>query len=152
MTEVAELNYRRVHRAPRELIFECMTTPEHLAQFWGPSGSTTPIDGITVDLRPGGVFETLMISEVDGSQYTMSAVYQDIEPPERLVWRESASGMVTTITFNDLGDGTTEVVTHQANVPAHFRTPAARSGFATSLDRFDAYVAALNAANPHQDA
>ena len=147
MTALDELTYRRVHRAPRELVFECMTTPEHLAQFWGPSGTTTPVDGITVDLRPGGVFETLMVNDVDGSQYTMRAVYQDVAPPERLVWREAASGMVTTITFNDLGDGTTEVVTHQTNVPVHYRTAAARAGFATSLDRFDAYITSLTAKN-----
>ena len=147
MTELPELTYRRVHRAPRELVFECMTTPEHLAKFWGPRGTTTPVDGITVDLRPGGVFETLMVNEVDGSQYTMRAVYQDVEPPERLVWREATAGMVVTITFNDLGDGTTEVVTHQTNVPPHFRTAEARAGFATSLDRFDAYIAALTAAS-----
>jgi len=127
------------------LVFECLTTPEHLAWFWGPSGTTTSVDGITVDLRPGGVFETLMVNAVDGSQYTMRAVYQDVEPPERLVWRDAASGMVTTITCNDLGDGTTEVVTHQTNVPAHYRTAEALAGFATSLDRFDAYIAALTA-------
>jgi uncharacterized protein YndB with AHSA1/START domain len=147
VTELDELTYRRVHRARRELVFECMTTPEHLAQFWGPSGTTTPVDGITVDLRPGGVFETLMVNEVDGSQYTMRAIYLDVAPPERLVWREAGSGMVTTITFNDLGDGTTEVVTHQTNVPAPYRTAEARAGFATSLDRFGAYIAALTAAN-----
>lgn len=143
MTEAEELTYRRVHQARRELVFECMTTPEHLAEFWGPTGTTTPLDRITVDLRPGGVFETLMINEVDGSQYTMRAVYQDVAPPERLVWQEPESGMVTTITFNDLGDGTTEVVTHQTNVPAQYRTAEARSGHATSLNRFDAYLAAL---------
>jgi uncharacterized protein YndB with AHSA1/START domain len=143
VTEPSELTYRRVHRARRELVFECMTTPEHLTRFWGPSGTTTPVDGITVDLRPGGVFETVMVNDVDGSQYTMRAVYQEVAPPERLVWREAASEMVTTITFNDLGDGTTEVVTHQKNVPAHYRTAETRAGFATSLDRFDTYIGAL---------
>jgi uncharacterized protein YndB with AHSA1/START domain len=144
VSELDELTYRRVHRAPRELVFECLTTPEHLAQFWGPSGTTTPVDGITVDLRPGGVFETRMVNEADGSSYTMRAVYEDVAPPQRLVWREPASGMVTTITFTDLGDGTTEVVTHQTNVPAHYRTAEAQAGFATSLNRFGAYVAALS--------
>lgn len=147
MTDLDELIYRRVHRAPRELVFECMTTPEHLAQFWGPTGTTTPVDEITVDLRPGGVFETVMVNEADGTQYTMRAVYQEIAPPERLVWQEAASGMVTTITFTDLGDGTTEVVTHQTKVPAHFRTADARAGFATGFDRFDAYLATLTATN-----
>ena len=146
MTEPDELTYRRVHRARRELVFECMTTPEHLAEFWGPAGTTTPLDGITVDLRPGGAFETVMVNDADGAQYTMRAVYEEVTPPERLVWRDEASEMVTTITFNDLGDGTTEVVTHQVKVPAHYRTAEAQAGFATSLDRFDAYIAALTAA------
>ena len=33
-----ELTYRRVHDAPRELVFDCMTKPEHLTHFWGPAG------------------------------------------------------------------------------------------------------------------
>ena len=147
MDEPAELTYRRVHRAPRELVFECMTTAEHLTQFWGPTGTTTALDGITIDLRVGGVFETVMVNDIDGSLYTMHAVYDEVTPPERLVWRDPGSGMVTSITFNDLGDGTTEVVTHQTNVPAAYDTAEARAGFATSLDRFDAYLGALAAAD-----
>jgi len=128
-----EFTYRRVHRASRELLFDCLTRPGHLAQFWGPTGSTSPADGITVDLRPGGAFETVMINDADGSQYTMRAVYVEVRRPERLVW----------ITFTDLGDGTTEVVTHQTNVPAMFATPESQAGFKTSLDRFAAYVTTL---------
>jgi uncharacterized protein YndB with AHSA1/START domain len=140
-----ELTYRRVHRATPELLFDCMTQPEHLARFWGPAGTTTPIGGITVDLRPGGAFETVMVNDGDGSQYTMRAVYVEVRRPERLVWQEAGveGGMTTTITFTDLGDGTTEVVTHQTNVPAMFTAPEARAGFETSLDRFAAYVAGL---------
>jgi hypothetical protein len=51
--------------------------------------------------------------------------------------------MTTTITFTDLGDGRSEVVTHQTNVPAEFRSPEAQAGFRTSLDRYDAYLATL---------
>ena len=140
-----EFTYRRVHRATRELLFDCLTQPEHLERFWGPAGTSTPAGGITVDLRPGGVFETVMVNDADGSQYTMSAVYVEVQRPERLVWQEPGveGGMTTTITFNDLGDGTTEVVTHQTNVPAMFATPAGQAGFQTSLDRFAAYVANL---------
>jgi uncharacterized protein YndB with AHSA1/START domain len=138
-----ELTYRRVHRAQRELLFECMTRPEHLTKFWGPVGTTTPIDRITVDLRPGGVFVTAMVNDADGSEYTMRAVYQEVDPPARLVWVEADSGMTTTITFTDLGNGTTEVVTHQTSVPARYLSPESRAGFATSLDRYDGYVAGL---------
>lgn len=141
--EKDELIYRRVHEAPRELLFECMTTPAHLCEFWGPTGMRTPLDRIVVDLRPGGAFETAMVSDDDGREYTMRAIYRDIRPPERLAWVELETGMVTTITFNDLGDGRTEVITHQTHVPELNRSAAAREGFATSLDRFARYVARL---------
>jgi len=138
-----ELTYRRVHRAPRELLFACMTTPAHLTHFWGPAGTSTPEDRIVVELRPGGRFETVMVSDADGAEFTMRAVYEVVDPPARLVWREVDSGMTTTVTFTDNGDGTTEVVTHQVDVPEPYLSPEARAGFATSLDRFDAYLATL---------
>jgi uncharacterized protein YndB with AHSA1/START domain len=58
------------------------------------------------------------------------------------VWTEPdvEGGMTTTITFTDLGDGRTEVVTHQTNVPQMMTDPAARRGFETSLRRFADYV------------
>jgi uncharacterized protein YndB with AHSA1/START domain len=138
-----ELTYRRVHRAPPELLFDCLTRPEHLAHFWGPTGTTTPAERITVDLRPGGAFETVMVNDRDGSEYTMRAVYDEVRRPSRLMWTEPGSGMVTTVTLVDRGDGTTEVTTHQARVPAAHLSAEARTGFASSLDRCDAYVARL---------
>jgi uncharacterized protein YndB with AHSA1/START domain len=147
MSEIGELTFRRIHRAPPELLFDCMTSPEHLAHFWGPTGTSTPAATIVVDLRPGGAFETTMVNEANGSSYTMRAVYVEVRRPDRLVWTEAdvEGGMLTTVTFVDLHDGRTEVVTHQTNVPAAYRAAEAQAGFVTSLDRFDAYVAGLNA-------
>lgn len=144
-TATGELTFRRVHNAPRQLLFDCMTKPEHLTHFWGPVGTTTPIDKITIDLRAGGRFETTMVSDADGTEYTMRAVYIEVEAPAKLVWSEPdvEGGMTTTVTFNDLGDGRTEVVTLQTNVPEMYRSPEAQAGFLTSLDRCDAYVASL---------
>lgn len=139
----SELTYRRVHDAPRELLFDCMTRPEHLTHFWGPTGTTTPADRITADLRPGGVFETVMVNDGDGNEYVMRAIYDAVNRPSILAWTEQGSGMSTTIRFVDLGDGRTEVITHLANIPAAYRAPEAQAGFATSLDRCDAYVARL---------
>ena len=134
-----ELLYRRVFRAPRELVWRCLTEPAELAQFWGPSGMTTPVDGILVELHPGGRFETLMLSE-HGS-YRMVATFTDVVAPERLTWVEPATGMHTTSTLSDLGDGTTAVVIHQRNVPEALRTPEARGGFLTSLDKLEHHLA-----------
>ena len=88
-----------------------------------------------------------MVNEAGGSQYRMRAVYLEVRRPESLVWTEPdvEGGMTTTITFTDLGDGRTEVVTHQTNIPAAFATAEARQGFVTSLRRFDEYAAGLAA-------
>ena len=148
MTETGEMKFSRVHQASPERLFDCMTTPEHLAHFWGPTGTTTPVDNITVDLRPGGAFETTMINDTDGSTYTMKAVYAEVSRPERLVWIEAGveGGMRTEITFIDLGDGRTEAVTHQTNVPQAYLSAEAQAGFRTSLDRLDTYRDSLDPA------
>lgn len=139
-----ELTFTRIHRGSPELLFACMTEPAHLTHFWGPTGTRTPIENIVVDLRPGGAFETTMVNDADGSTYTMRAVYAEVLPPERLVWVESG-GMRTTVTFVDLHDGRTEVVTHQSKVPPAYRSAEAQAGFVTSLDRCAVYVATLTA-------
>ena len=144
MTE-SVLHFTRVFDAPRQLVFSCMVEPEHLTHFWGPIGTSAPLDTITVDARPGGAFRTVMVNDADGSTYTMRAVYAEVRRPERLVWIEAdvEGGMRTDITFVDLKDGRTEVITHQSNVPAAYLSAAAQAGFATSLDRLDAYLATL---------
>ena len=136
-----ELVYRRVFRAPRELVWRCLTEPAELAQFWGPGGMSTPLDGIVVELHVGGRFETLMVG--DRSSHRMKATFTEVVPPQRLSWVEPASGMHTTGTLADLGDCSTEVVIHQRHVPESMRSPEARAGFLTSLDKLDAHLTRL---------
>ena len=141
--DTGELTYTRVFDAPREFVFRCMLEPEHLTHFWGPAGVSTPLETIKVDARPGGVFETVMVNDSDGSRYPTRAVYIEIVAPERIVWTEPDSGVTTTSTFRDLGGERTELQIRQANAPAGYRSPEARAGFATSLDRFAAYLEKL---------
>jgi uncharacterized protein YndB with AHSA1/START domain len=138
-----ELVYVRVVEAPRELVFRCLTEPAHLTHFWGPAGVSTPLESIKVDPRPGGVFETVMVNDADGSSYPTRAVFVEVAEPERLVWTEPDSGMITTSTLRDLGGSRTEVTIRQAHVPEPYRSPEAQAGFATSLDRFAAYLKSL---------
>jgi uncharacterized protein YndB with AHSA1/START domain len=139
--------HTRVFSAPRELVFRCMLTPEHLTQFWGPGGMSAPLDGITVDPRPGGVFETVMVADDGTSRYTMRAVFDEILEPERIGWTEVESGLRSVSTFTDLGDGRTEVTIEQSNMPAAFLTPEAQAGFRTSLDKLETYLRTLPSAS-----
>lgn len=139
-----ELIFTRVFDAPRDLVFRCMIEPEHLTHFWGPAGVSAPLDKISVDARPGGVFESLMVNDADASEYRLRVIYDEVVEPDRLAWTDPDTGMRTTSTFTDLGGGCTEVRIHQTRVPAPFRTPQAQAGFATSLDRFAAYLGQLS--------
>ena len=106
---------------------------------------STPIENITVDLRVGGVFETIMVNNADGAEYPSRGVYTVIDPPHALAWVEPDSGMTSHSTFVDLGDGRTEVRIVQTNVPAMFRSPEAQAGMASSFDRFAAHLATITA-------
>ena len=141
---MADLTFTRVFDAPRDLVFRCMLEPEHLTHFWGPAGTSAPLDGITVDPRPGGVFETVMVSDADGSEYRTRVIYDEVVAPDRLAWTDPDTGMTTTSTFTDLGGNRTEIRIHQAKVPEPFRSPQAQAGFLTSLDRFAAYLGQLS--------
>jgi hypothetical protein len=69
----------------------------------------------------------------------------EVIEPETLVWTQAdvEGGMTTSARFVDRGDGTTEVVIHQTNVPEMYRSAQAQAGLQSSFDRFAAYLATL---------
>ena len=95
---LGEVTYTRTYDAPRDLVFECMITPEHLTHFWGPVGVSTPLGNIKVDPRPGGVFETIMVNDATGEEYPSRGVFVEVTKPEKIVWTEPdvEGGMTTT--------------------------------------------------------
>ncbi len=143
-SELASLNFTRIFDAPRELVFACMVDPDHLTHFWGPAGVSTPRETISVDARAGGVFDTVMVNDADGSEYPTHAVYDEVRPPERLAWTDPSTGMRVTSDFVELGPERTEVRILQVKVPDAIRSPEAQAGFLSSLDRFAAYLGTLH--------
>ncbi len=144
-SNLGELMYTRVWDAPREVVFECMTTPEHLTHFWGPIGASTPLANIIVEPHAGGRFETIMVDDASGAEYPMKGVFVEFTPPEKFVFSEPdvEGGMTTSITFNDVGNGKCETITHQTNVPEMYRSPEAQAGMQSSFDKMAAYLATL---------
>ncbi|HSB69052.1 MAG TPA: SRPBCC family protein [Candidatus Methylomirabilis sp.] len=85
-----EVVMRRVVTAPRRLVFEAWTNPEHLRQWMlGPGGWSMPV--CEIDLRPGGSWHFVW-RRSDGTEMEMRGVYREITPPERLVSTESWGG------------------------------------------------------------
>jgi uncharacterized protein YndB with AHSA1/START domain len=85
-----EIVMTRVVDAPRSLVFDAWTRPEHLPHWMlGPDGWTMPV--CEIDLRPGGAWHFVW-RRSDGTEMGMRGVYREITPPERLVATESWGG------------------------------------------------------------
>jgi uncharacterized protein YndB with AHSA1/START domain len=80
-----EIVLTRVFDAPRALVFEAHTKPEHVARWFGLRGSTLPV--CEIDLRVGGAYR-FVLREPSGSDMPIKGVYREIVPPERLVYTE----------------------------------------------------------------
>jgi uncharacterized protein YndB with AHSA1/START domain len=78
-----EIVIARVLDAPRELVWEAWTRPEHVTQWWGPQGFTTTIE--TMDVRPGGIWRHVMHGP-DGTDYPNQSRFDEVVKPERIVY------------------------------------------------------------------
>jgi uncharacterized protein YndB with AHSA1/START domain len=136
----------RIFDAPRRLVFEMWTEPEHLAVWWGPRGFTA-ISG-RLDVRPGGAWSRLMQAP-DGSIIRKHGIYREIVAPERLVLTyitDDAAGnpgpeTLVTVTFADIG-GKTRLTLHQAIFESVAARDDHRRGWTGALERFAKYLSA----------
>jgi len=85
-----EILITRVFDAPRKLVFEAITKPEHVAHWWGPRNMTMLT--CEMDLRTGGAWR-FVLRGPDGNDYGFRGVYREITPPERLVQTFEFEGM-----------------------------------------------------------
>jgi uncharacterized protein YndB with AHSA1/START domain len=138
----------RLIDAPRELVFDAFSNPDHLARWWGPNGFTTTTHSF--DMRPGGEWRFTMHGP-DGRDYENRIAYDEIVRPERIAYRhggdKGAVQFTSTITFEDLGGKTR--ITMWAVFPTKenrdwvAKTYGAVEGAKQTLGRLDAYLAEL---------
>ena len=81
-----EIVMTRVFDAPRRLVFEACTKPEHLLRWFGPH--SCPLVECQVDLRVGGRWRYILRGP-DGRNMGMRGVYREIAPYHRLISTES---------------------------------------------------------------
>jgi uncharacterized protein YndB with AHSA1/START domain len=80
-TSGREIVLTRVLDAPRELVWQAITSFDHVAHWWGPIGFTTTIE--EMDVRPGGVWRQIMHGP-DGTDYRSNCIFTEVVEPERL--------------------------------------------------------------------
>ncbi len=81
-----EIQLTRLFDAPRHLVFEAMTRPEHVKRWWGALGEGYSVPVCEVDLRPGGKWR--YVGRSPQGDYAFCGEYHEIAPPERLVFTE----------------------------------------------------------------
>jgi uncharacterized protein YndB with AHSA1/START domain len=134
-----KITLTRVFAAPRSLVYEAWTKPEHLVRWNAPHGFTIPeAEG---DLQVGGAWSSRMVRP-DGEEYRVRGVYLEVVPNERLAfthtWEEDdgtpETETVVTLSFADEADGT-RVTLEQSG----FKSPESRDnhedGWGQCLDR-----------------
>ncbi|HEU0072557.1 MAG TPA: SRPBCC family protein [Dehalococcoidia bacterium] len=84
-----EIVMSRSFPAPRELVFEAHTKPEHIKRWWGPRAFDMPV--CEMDFRPGGAWR--YVHWADGEEYAFHGTYLEIEPPSLIKWTFEWEGM-----------------------------------------------------------
>jgi uncharacterized protein YndB with AHSA1/START domain len=77
-----EIRITRTFAAPRRLVFEACTKPEHLRRWWGPRNTT--LTQLEMDFRVGGRWR-FVLQGPDGSEHPFCGEYREIAPPDRFV-------------------------------------------------------------------
>lgn len=108
----------RIFEAPRDLVWRAWTDPDILHRWYGPNIETIIHN---FDLKPGGSWLNEMKFGENSDFSRMD--FQEIAPPEKMVWRHSSTDsdwnvranpmmpdwpkvLLTTVTFEDLGEKT----------------------------------------------
>jgi len=82
-----EIRMTRLFDAPRALVFEAMTKPEHIKHWWGNLGEGYSVPVCEVDLRPGGKWRFTNRTP-KGESATFYGEYREVAAPERVVFSE----------------------------------------------------------------
>lgn len=73
----------RVVGAPRDLVWEAWTSPEHFAQWFGPRETVVTV--LEMDARPGGILR-FRHHHADGIDVWAKCVYDEVVKPKRLAF------------------------------------------------------------------
>jgi uncharacterized protein YndB with AHSA1/START domain len=85
----------RVLNAPRQMVWDAWTKPEHLTKWWGPVGFKLEV--IKMELKTGGTFLYCM-QTAEGFKMYGKFVYREVAEPER---------MISLVSFSDENAGYT---------------------------------------------
>ena len=138
------LEFSRIVEASPQRVFEAMTDPEQVAQWWGPEGFTCP--EVILDAKVGGAYRIAM-QPPEGELFHLAGEYLEVQPPTRLAYtfrweppdpddRETVVRLVL-----HARDGATEVALIQGAFATRVRRELHRTGWTDTFVRLASHLA-----------
>jgi uncharacterized protein YndB with AHSA1/START domain len=141
--------------APRHLVWEALTKPEHLKEWYMPKPWGT-VSNCEMDVRPGGVF-SIDIANAEGQEFPNLGCFLEVIPRERLSWTSMLFPGYRPAVFDDIpitaivtmetvGTGTRYVFTALHRDEADFeknKESGWQEGTEIALDQFVAHVKSM---------
>jgi len=85
-----DIIFRHVFDAPREIVWQALTDPKLVPNWYGPRKYEAIVD--EMDVRPGGRWRFINRGS-DGQEFGFHGVYHSIEAPERMVQTTEFEGV-----------------------------------------------------------
>jgi uncharacterized protein YndB with AHSA1/START domain len=141
--------------APTRLVWEALTKPEHLKEWYMPK-PWGRVARAEMDVRPGGIF-SIDIATGDGQEFPNLGCFVEVVPMERLVWTSMLFPGFRPAVFDDIpitaivtmksaGTGTRYVFTALHRDEADLeksKTSGHQQGTEIAVDQFVAHVKSL---------
>jgi uncharacterized protein YndB with AHSA1/START domain len=140
----------RTFAAPRELVWEAWTRPEHFAVWFGTEAVEIPQDTVTMDVRVGGQLAATMLIP-DGPRIDWEGQYTEVIHPERLAFTLTDTpgedpGAPILVTFIEVVNGTEVSLTQARGEFTDEQVQATIDGYNAFYDSLGDVVAGLRAA------
>jgi uncharacterized protein YndB with AHSA1/START domain len=144
VTTAQKLTITHEFDAPRDVVWDAITDPDHVAQWFGPEGFETPRETVAIDLRVGGGYELDMVR--GDAHHPVRYEIAELDAPRLLV--------LTSPPMPEVGihDGTTTRIeledsagrTRLTLIDGPYEEPRhAEAGWHGALAKFEALLATL---------
>lgn len=107
-TADCEIVSSRIVNASIDIVYSAWTDPNHLKNWWGPTGFTNTFHEF--DLRPGGKWSFVMHGP-DKGNYPNECEFIRIDKPSLIAWKRYSKPIFQVVaTFEEVAGGKTKIV------------------------------------------
>lgn len=150
-----DLVFERFIDAPARLVWEALTKPEHVREWYMPK-AWGRVARAEMDVRPGGIF-SIDIAGADGREFPNLGCFLEVVPLQRLVWTSMLFPgyrpavfddipITAIVTMESVGTGTRYVFTalhrNEADLESN-KSSGWQQGTEIALDQLVAHVASM---------